>query len=138
MLSRDARILIVDDLRLVRKLIRDTLTELGFTQVEDATDGTEAFHKLQAAKEAGTPFQLVFCDWNMPVMSGFDFLVKCRADEIYKKLPIIMVTAESDQANVLKALKAGATDYIVKPLSKASLLKKLESIDQWSAKAQVA
>lgn len=138
MFSRQSRILIVDDLRLVRKIITDTLTELGFTKVEEAVDGADAFKKLEAAVAEGNPYALVFSDWNMPVMSGFDFLVKCRAHEAFKSVPIIMVTAESEQANVLKALKAGATDYVVKPLSKVSLAKKLERLDQWDDKTNAA
>ena len=138
MLSRQSRVLIVDDLRLVRKIITDTLTELGFSNIEEAVDGAEAFKKLEAALAEGKPYSLVFSDWNMPVMSGFDFLVKCRAHKSFSQIPIIMVTAESEQANVLKALKAGATDYVVKPLSKISLAKKLERLDQIDTKSKVA
>jgi two-component system chemotaxis response regulator CheY len=128
-LPRESRILIVDDLKLVRKIIMDTLVDLGFPNVDEASDGADAFRKLEEALANGKPFSLVFCDWNMPLMTGFDFLLKCRANVKFQDLPVIMVTAESEQGNVLKAIKAGANDYLVKPLSKASLQKKLERLD---------
>lgn len=134
MLSAESKILIVDDFQLIRKMIQDALTELGYKKIEQATDGQEALNKVDAAHKAGEPYQLVFCDWNMPNMTGYEFLLKCRQSDDHKGLPIVMVTAESEQVNVVKAIKAGATDYLVKPLSKGTLHKKLEKLNDWLAK----
>jgi two-component system chemotaxis response regulator CheY len=134
MLSADSKILIVDDFQLIRKMIQDALTELGYKKIEQATDGQEALNKVEAAHKSGEPYQLVFCDWNMPNMTGYEFLLKCRQSDDFKNLPIVMVTAESEQVNVVKAIKAGATDYLVKPLSKGTLHKKLEKLNDWLSK----
>lgn len=134
MLSADSKILVVDDFQLIRKMINDALTELGYKKIEHAADGKEALDKVETAQKSGEPFQLVFCDWNMPNMTGYEFLLKCRQSAELKDLPIVMVTAESEQVNVVKAIKAGATDYLVKPLSKGTLHKKLEKLNEWLAK----
>lgn len=138
MFPREVRVLVIDDLKLVRKIINDTLGELGFKSIEEATDGAEAMERLENAANENRPFGLIFCDWNMPVMSGYDFLVKLRSIEALKSVPVIMVTAESEQANVLKAIKAGANDYLVKPISKTALLKKIEKLDNPSSKPDAA
>jgi two-component system chemotaxis response regulator CheY len=124
-MMNNLKILIVDDFEMIRTVIKKELTSLGFTNFEEASDGQEAFSKLKSAKEMDAPFDLVFCDWNMPVMTGIDLLKKCRKTPGLILLPFIMVTAESESENVIMALKMGANDYIIKPISPEVLKKKI-------------
>lgn len=106
-------ILVVDDSRIMRNLIKNSFTELGTGHCDyvDAENGAEAFKLVQ-----NRSIDLVFLDWNMPKMSGIEFLKQVRSISQYKKLPIVMVTSEISKANVIEALKNGATDYIIKPI----------------------
>ncbi|MGZ3788560.1 MAG: response regulator [Bacteriovorax sp.] len=124
----DLKILIVDDFEMTRVMIKNNLKELGFSIFEEAENGLDAFNKLKLAKDSNVPFDLVFCDWNMPVMSGIDLLKRCRKTPGLILLPFIMVTAEAETENVIMALKAGANDYIIKPISAEVLKKKIETI----------
>lgn len=128
MISTKMHILLVDDLNLIRKMLRQCLSEMGFLNVDDAADGDEALTKIRNAKESGTPYELVFLDWNMPNKTGMEVVEICRADPELKNLPIIMVTAEAEKRNVLKALMKGANDYIVKPVSVEILTAKMSNI----------
>ncbi|PIS11533.1 MAG: response regulator [Bdellovibrio sp. CG10_big_fil_rev_8_21_14_0_10_47_8] len=112
----------------MRKIIKKVLTELGYTNVEEADDGKPAFEKLQSAKSAGNPFEFVISDWNMPGMAGIDLLKACKADPSLKVLPFMLVTAESEQKNIVEAAKAGVSDYVVKPFNAQTLKGKLEKI----------
>ena len=113
-------ILIVDDYKTMLRIIRNLLKQLGFDNVEEATDGSAALQKLRESK-----FDLVISDWNMEPMTGIQLLREVRADENMKKLPFIMVTAESKTENVVIAKEAGVSDYIVKPFNAATLKSKL-------------
>ena len=105
-------ILIVDDSRIMRNIVKNTFSELKIPcQYLEAENGKTAFQLLETNK-----VNLVFLDWNMPEMDGFQFLTKIRAIPEYKDLPIIMVTSEAAKYQVIEALQAGATDYIVKPV----------------------
>jgi two-component system chemotaxis response regulator CheY len=106
-------ILIVDDSRIMRNLIKNYFTELGTGHCDyvDAENGEEAFKLVQ-----NRSIDLVFLDWNMPKMSGIEFLKQIRSISQYKQLPIVMVTSEISKTNVIEALKNGATDYIIKPI----------------------
>ncbi|MDR2494685.1 MAG: response regulator [Spirochaetaceae bacterium] len=106
-------LLVVDDSRIMRNLIKNYFTDLdlGHCDFVDADNGEDAFKLVQSR-----PVDLVFLDWNMPKMSGIDFLKQIRNIDAFKRLPIIMVTSEISKNNVIEALKNGATDYIIKPI----------------------
>jgi two-component system chemotaxis response regulator CheY len=117
-------VLVVDDSRIMRNIVKNTFSELKIPcQFLEAGNGVEALKKLQSQE-----VNLVLLDWNMPELSGIDFLKQVRAMEKYKKLPIIMVTSESAKYNVIEALKNGATDYIVKPVNEKMFIEKLSKI----------
>ena len=117
-------ILIVDDSRIMRNVIKNTLTTLGIPcQFMEAGNGAKACEILATNK-----IDLVFLDWNMPEMNGMEFLAKARAMPAYKDTPIIMVTSEAAKYNVVEALANGATEYILKPVSEKVFLQKLALI----------
>ena len=124
----DLKILIVDDFDIVRTMIKTALTNLNFTRLEQAKNGKQALEMLKQSEANGDPFQLVFLDWNMPVMNGYELLTHCRAHANFKLLKFIMVTVESEQKTVIDALKAGADDYIVKPFSSQKIQEKIVRI----------
>jgi two-component system chemotaxis response regulator CheY len=114
------RALIVDDSRATRGIIRKILSEIGF-EVFEAQHGVEALERL---KEMGHA-DVLLVDWNMPEMNGYDFLCSVRANPLYDKVPLMMVTSETEMSQMAKALKAGANEYIMKPFSKEVILEKL-------------
>jgi two-component system chemotaxis response regulator CheY len=116
-------ILIVDDYKTMLRIIRNLLKQLGFNNVDEATDGSVALQKLRD-KEYG----LVISDWNMEPMTGIQLLREVRADAKLKALPFIMITAESKTENVIAAKEAGVNNYIVKPFNAATLKTKLASV----------
>ncbi len=116
-------ILVVDDYKTMIRIIRNLLKQLGFNDVDEAADGTEAFEKMQ-----GRQYGLVISDWNMQPMTGYDLLQKVRGDEKLTRTPFIMVTAESKTENVIAAKKAGVNNYIVKPFNAATLKSKIEAV----------
>ena len=126
--QKTTRILIVDDFEIVRIMLRNALANLGHSDVDDAEDGKIALQKIQAAEFEGKPYTIVFCDWNMPHMTGIEVLEAVRKNPHYAKLPIVMVTAEAEQKQVVQALRSGATDYIVKPIAPEILEKKVNKI----------
>jgi two-component system chemotaxis response regulator CheY len=118
-------ILVVDDYRTMIRIVQSFLTQLGFTNLSEAYDGSEAYKKMTIA----TPgYGLVISDWNMEPMSGFDLLCKVRADPALAKTPFILVTAESKRENVIAAKEAGVNNYIVKPFNAAALQLKLAAV----------
>ncbi len=125
------KILIADDHFLIRQFVRNTLQESKVQDVQTAADGNEAIDLVQKAKLADQPFDIVFLDWNMPTISGLEVLSFFRAKPEYANTAFVMLTAESEQQNIMKAIKAGATSYIVKPVSPADLGKKLFEINEW-------
>jgi two-component system chemotaxis response regulator CheY len=116
-------ILIVDDYKTMLRIIRNLLKQLGFNNVDEATDGSMALQKLRD-KDYG----LVIYDWNMEPMTGIQLLREVRADSKLKNLPFIMITAESKTENVVAAKEAGVNNYIVKPFNAATLKTKLSSV----------
>lgn len=116
-------ILIVDDYKTMLRIIRNLLKQLGFNNVDDASDGAEALNKLRSKS-----YKLIISDWNMEPMTGYELLKEVRSDDILKKTPFIMVTAESKTDNVIAAKKAGVNNYIVKPFNAATLKQKLASV----------
>ena len=130
MIPKTTKVLVVDDFVVFRTLVQKALSELGYVNLETATNGEEALELLNKAKEAGQPFELVLCDWNMPKMDGLDLLKNCRKNEGLKALTFVMVTAEADNHRVNEAFEAGADDYITKPINKNQLADKLLTIKQ--------
>lgn len=117
------KFLVVDDFSTMRRIVRNLLKELGFTNVDEAEDGAVALAKL---REGG--FEFVVSDWNMPNMDGLTLLQNVRADPKLKALPFLMVTAEAKKENIIAAAQAGASGYVVKPFTAATLQEKLEKI----------
>ena len=116
-------ILIVDDYKTMLRIIRNLLNQLGFQNVEEATDGGAALKKMRENN-----FGLVISDWNMEPMTGLQLLKEVRADSRLKSTPFIMVTAESKTENVVAAKAAGVNNYIVKPFNAATLKTKLVAV----------
>ena len=116
-------VLIVDDYNPMIRIIRNLLRQLGFENIDDANDGSEALEKMQQRK-----YGLVISDWNMEPMTGYDLLQQVRADPNLASTPFIMVTAESKTENVIAAKKAGVSNYIVKPFNAQTLKSKIESV----------
>lgn len=127
-LKANMKILVVDDMSTMRKIIKKMLNQLGFTNITEADDGAVAWPKLQEAHTAGEPYEFVVSDWNMPTMSGLDLIKNIRQDENLKKTPFLMITAEAEQGNVVIAVKAGVNNFIVKPFSAEVLKEKIVKI----------
>lgn len=125
------KVLIADDHFLIRQFVRNTLQDTKITNVQTAADGNEAIDLVQKAYESNQPYDIVFLDWNMPTISGIEVLNYFRAKPEYAGTAFVMLTAESEQANIMKAIKAGATSYIIKPVSPTDLSKKLFEIHEW-------
>lgn len=116
-------VLIVDDYKTMLRIIRNLLKQIGFNNVDEATDGKAALEKMQQRK-----YGLVISDWNMEPMTGLELLKEVRADESLRPTPFIMITAESKTENVVAAKEAGVNNYIVKPFNAATLKTKLTSV----------
>ena len=117
------KILVVDDFSTMRRIVRNLLRDLGFTNIEEADDGSTALPMLRNGK-----FDFLVTDWNMPGMSGMELLKEIRADENLKSLPILMVTAEAKRDQIVAAAQAGVNGYVVKPFTAAVLKDKIEKI----------
>jgi two-component system chemotaxis response regulator CheY len=122
--DKNLKFLVVDDFSTMRRIVRNLLKELGFTNVDEAEDGAVALQKL---KTIGN-FQFVISDWNMPNMTGIELLKAIRADEALKHLPVLMITAEAKKENIVEAAQSGASGYIVKPFTAAVLEEKMNKI----------
>ena len=116
-------VLIVDDYKTMLRIIRNLLKQLGFDNVDEATDGSMALQKLRQKQ-----YGMIISDWNMEPMTGYELLKEVRADEQLKGTPFIMVTAESKTDNVIAAKKAGVNNYIVKPFNAATLKTKISAV----------
>ena len=116
-------VLVVDDYNTMIRIIRNLLKQLGFEDVDDASDGSAALAKMRDQK-----YGLVISDWNMEPMTGYELLKEVRADPGLTKTPFIMVTAESKTENVIAAKKAGVNNYIVKPFNAQTLKTKIEAV----------
>lgn len=124
-MSTDIKFLIVDDFSTMRRIVRNLLKELGYGNADEAEDGVVALTKLK-----GGGFEFVVSDLNMPNMNGFELLRQIRADDTLKHLPVLLVTAEAKKEDIVTAAQAGASGYIVKPFTKATLEEKLNKILQ--------
>ena len=121
--NTNMKILVVDDFQTMRRIIRNYLRQLGFNNVEEAEDGDVALEKLNEGQ-----FDFVITDWNMPKMTGIDLLKKIRAENNFKNIPVLIITAEAEKENVVQAAQAGVNDYIVKPFTPEVLQAKIEKI----------
>ncbi len=119
----DMKVLVVDDMSTMRRIVRNILKQLGVGNVVEAENGSDALSKLKADK-----FDFVVSDWNMPVISGIELLRKIRADEQLKHIPVLMVTAEAQKENLVEAIQAGVSNYVVKPFTAEIIKQKLDKI----------
>lgn len=122
----ELRVLLVDDNVVVRKLIEMQLTNMGFANIDSASNSSEAQEKISV-----TPYDIVFLDWNMPGKSGYTLMQEYREDRQYDHIAFVMVTAESQERYTREALKAGATMYITKPIAPATFKEKIERVLAW-------
>lgn len=122
-IDRNMKILIVDDFATMRKIVKTLFERLGFHKITEAEDGAEALAKLKADS-----FDFIVSDWNMPKMMGLDLLKAVRADQSLKDIPFLMITAESQKENVVQAVQAGVSNYVVKPFNQEVVETKLLQI----------
>ncbi len=118
-------ILVVDDYQTMVRIIRNLLKQLGFEDVDEASDGSEALNKMRERR-----YGLIISDWNMAPMTGYELLKQVRADRDLHATPFIMVTAESKTENVIAAKRAGVNNYIVKPFNAQTLKAKIDAVSQ--------
>lgn len=124
-MDKNMKILVVDDFSTMRRIVKNLLNDLGYTNTTEADDGKTAWPMLQAGD-----FEFVVTDWNMPGMTGIDLLKHIRADARLAKLPVLMVTAEAQRDQIIEAAKAGVNGYIIKPFTAVTLKEKLDKIFQ--------
>ena len=122
-LDKNMKVLVVDDFSTMRRIVKNLLRDLGFTNIQEADDGNTALPMLQ-----GGDFDFVVTDWNMPGMQGIDLLKAIRADASLSHIPVLMVTAEAKKEQIVMAAQAGVNGYIVKPFTAATLKTKLDKI----------
>lgn len=122
-MDKNINILVVDDYNTMRRIVRTLLNQLGFVNIDEASDGSMALEKIKTKK-----YELIISDWNMQPMTGLDLLKHVRSEEKTKDLPVLMITAESKVENVVAAKEAGVNNYVVKPFNVETLKAKLESI----------
>jgi two-component system chemotaxis response regulator CheY len=121
--DKNLRILIVDDFSTMRRIVKNLLNDLGYTNTAEAEDGQSALNLLRSQ-----PFDFVVTDWNMPGMTGIELLKAIRADAKLAKLPVLMVTAEAKREQIVEAAQAGVNGYIIKPFTAETLKDKLAKI----------
>jgi len=117
------KIIIADDMQMMRRLLKSALIKAGFLDIAEAINGEELLQKLDEA-----PFDLIICDWDMPKMSGIDALRHIRSSETHKDIPFVMVTAVAEAAQVKQAIEAGISDYIIKPIKPEQFADKMKGI----------
>lgn len=122
-MNKNMKILIVDDFSTMRRIIKNLLRDLGFTNTQEADDGNSALPMLKASD-----FDFLITDWNMPGMTGIELLKAVRADDKLKGLPVLMVTAEAKREQIIEAAQAGVNGYVVKPFTAQALKEKIEKI----------
>jgi two-component system chemotaxis response regulator CheY len=122
MADQDISVLVVDDYNTMVRIIKKLLKQIGYENVDDASNGQEALEKIKSKS-----YGLIISDWNMEPMTGFDLLKEVRANEATAKVPFILVTAESKPENVLAAQNAGVSNYLVKPFSAPVLKEKIDA-----------
>ncbi|GJL53221.1 MAG: two-component system response regulator [Nitrospirales bacterium] len=123
MLDTSMKVLVVNDMSTMRRIVKNVLKQIGYSDIAEAENGQDALTKLKAGG-----FGLVVSDWNMPVMPGIELLRNVRGDANLKSLPFLMVTAEAQKENIIEAVQAGVSNYVVKPFTAEALQEKLEKI----------
>lgn len=118
------KILVADDSGLMRRVIAKVVTSLGFHAIE-AENGADCLAKL---RKHASSIVLIILDWNMPVMDGYEVLEKIRAQDEYNHIPVLMATADGVKGDVVKAIKAGASAYLVKPFTEKSLSERITEV----------
>lgn len=121
--DRAMKILVVDDFSTMRRIVRNCLQQIGYTNIEEAQNGEEALSALRKGD-----IQFIISDWNMPIMDGLELLLKVRSDPALKQIPFLMVTAEAEKDKVISAVRAGVNNYIVKPFTPQVMKEKIEKI----------
>ncbi len=116
-------VLVVDDFATMRRILKNILRQIGFTNISEADDGKDALNMLKKKK-----FDLILCDWNMPEMPGIELLKRVRADDGLKDIAFVMVTAEAKKENILAAVQEGVSNYVVKPFTAETISEKLEKV----------
>jgi two-component system chemotaxis response regulator CheY len=133
MLDLSLKVLVVDDFSTMRRIVKNLLKQIGYSNIEEAEDGVQALSKLQNGG-----FGLVVSDWNMPNMDGLEMLKAVRQDPSLKDIPVLMVTAEAEKEKVITAIQAGVNNYVVKPFTGEILKEKLDKIfDKIAAEQKV-
>ena len=122
-MSNTMKILVVDDFSTMRRIVKNCLQEIGYTEITEADDGNTALPMLKAGS-----FDFLITDWNMPGMAGLDLLKAVRADAKLAKLPVLMLTAEAKREQIVEAVQAGASGYVIKPFTAATLKEKIDKI----------
>ena len=123
MLETSAKILVVDDFSTMRRIVKNILKQLGYENIDEAEDGNQALNKIKSGS-----YDFIVTDWNMPNLDGLELCKAVRADAATKDIPILFVTAEAQKENVITAVQAGASNYIVKPFTAEILKGKIEKI----------
>ena len=127
-LDPNFKILVVDDMDTMRKIIRNMLKIMDCEEVYEADDGQTAWEMIEQACESGNPFDFIITDWNMPRMNGMTLLKKLKADERFQDLPLLLVTGESEQGKIVSAVKEGVSNFIIKPFDIDIFQTKIDSI----------
>lgn len=128
MFAPNTRFLVVDDFAMMRKIVKKILIDdLGYKNFQEGFNGKHAWELLLDQHSKGTPFDVVISDWNMPELMGVELLKKCRSHDHYKKIPFMLVTAESELSQIKEALSLGVSEYVLKPFTPAILKQKLEN-----------
>jgi two-component system, chemotaxis family, chemotaxis protein CheY len=122
-MSSNLKFLVVDDFSTMRRIVKNLLQELGYSDITEADDGNSALPLLK-----GGSFDILITDWNMPGMPGLDLLKAVRADEKLSKLPVLMLTAEAKREQIIEAAQAGVSGYVIKPFTAVTLKEKLDKI----------
>lgn len=122
-IDKNINILVVDDFSTMIRIVTNLLKELGFVNIDDANDGSKAWPMIQTGK-----YDFIVSDWNMPEMTGIELLKKVRADENFKDMPFMLITAEQKRSQILEAAQAGVDGYIVKPFTAATMKEKIDKI----------
>ena len=134
MFPKDTRILIVDDMKTIRALLRASLQTLGFKDIVDFTEGQSAWASLEVDAQSNRPIELIISDWMMPKMSGMELLQKVRGHVTMKGVPFIILSAESEINQIKEAIAAGVSNYITKPFTTNTIQAKLEAVYAKTAK----
>ncbi len=121
--DKNMNVLVVDDFSTMRRIVKNILRQIGFTNIVEADDGTTAWATLNSSK-----IDFIVSDWNMPQMTGIELLRKVRSSEEFADIPFLMVTAEAQQENIIEAVQAKVSNYIVKPFTAETLGQKIDKI----------